>query len=138
MKNKNILIAGLAVVILVIVALIIVLATKGNDKDKNKDKKDKKETVEKYDVKDQVYDDITISNITVEPLKDQTIVNFKVENNRDEAIPEGMKVFVIESGNVPSEEVSIYLSTIEPNEAADVEVIINGVYNKIDKISVKE
>ena len=49
-----------------------------------------------------------------------------------------MRVFSIEVENDSIEDVSSYLSSIEANGELDVEIIINGVHKKIDKISIKE
>ncbi|MBR3523917.1 MAG: hypothetical protein IKN87_04495 [Bacilli bacterium] len=139
MKNKNMITGILIAVIVIILALIVFLVVKGNDKDK-KDSKDKKDTKTetKYELDDEVYGTITISNIKIETLEKETIVNFTVKNTGTEVYPEGMRVFSIEVENDSIEDVSSYLSSIEANGELDVEIIINGVHKKIDKISIKE
>ena len=139
MKNKNLITGILIAVIVIILALIVFLVVKGNDKDK-KDAKDKKDTKAetKYELDDEVYGTITISNIKIETLEKETVVNFTVKNNGTEAYPEGMRVFSIEVENNRIEDVSSYLSTIEAGAELDVEIIINGVHKKIDKITIKE
>ena len=139
MKNKNLITGILIAVIVIILALIVFLVVKGNDKDK-KDAKDKKDTKAeaKYELDDEVYGTITISNIKIETLEKETIVNFTVKNTGTETYPEGMRVFSIEVENDSIEDVSSYLSTIEAGGELDVEIIINGVHKKIDKITIKE
>ena len=139
MKNKNMITGILIAVIVIILALIVFLVVKGNDKDK-KDSKDKKDTKTetKYELDDEVYGTITISNIKIETLEKETIVNFTVKNTGTEVYPEGMRVFSIEVENDSIEDVSSYLSSIEANGELDVEIIINGVHKKIDKITIKE
>ena len=138
MKNKNIIIAVLVVVILAIVALIIYAFT-GNNKDKKKDnKKDNKNKETKYELKEQYHKDLVINNIEIEIVDDQTIVSFSITNNGSEAYPEGIITFSIEEANVPAEKVTTNTSTINPGETVDMEIVINGIYNKIDAINVEE
>ena len=138
MEKKNFVIGGLVLVIMTIIVLIIFAAFKGNDKDKDKkEKKDNKPPV-KYEIKDEVYGDLLISNISVDPLEDQTVVKFTVKNTSSETRPEGMLTFIIEQANVPTEEVTNYMSAIGSNEEVAVEIVINGVYTKIDNIAVRE
>ena len=139
MKNKNMVIAGLVVVILVIVSLIVFLVTKGSDKNNNKDnKKDNKKQDTKYEIDDEKFDRITIGNIAVEVIDDQTIVNFTIKNNSDEVYPEGLKTFSIEETNVPATEEEYFISSIEPRGKIDVEIVINGIHKNIDRINIVE
>ena len=139
MKNKNMVIAGLVLVIVIIAGLIIFLVTKGNNDNKKDSKKSKKESTEtKYELKDQVYEDFTISNIKIEIVDNETLVSFTVKNNTEKVYEEGIKVFSVEADGVSVEDVSSYLSSIAPNEELDVSVILNGKYDKIDRITIKE
>jgi len=139
MKNKNIINTVLAVVILVIVALIIYALLSGDSKDKKKDSKKKDTNKEiKYEVEEQYYNDLVISDISVEVVDDTTVVSFSVTNNGSEAYPEGIITFSIESANIPAEKVTTNTSTINPGQTVDMEIIINGVYDSIDTINVEE
>ena len=138
MKNKNIIISVLAVVILAIVALII-YAFVGNNKDKKKDtKKDNKKKETKYELKEQYHNDLVINNIEIELVEDQTIVSFSITNKGSEVYPEGIITFSIEAANVPAEQVTTNTSAINPNETIDMEIVINGTYDNIDAINVVE
>ena len=139
MKNKNIIITILAVVILVIVTLIIYTLLTNDGKDKKKD--NKKETTNKeikYEIDDEYYNDLVISNINVEVIDDTTVVNFSITNNGSEAYPDGIITFSIESANIPAEKVTTNTSTINPGSTVDMEIVINGVYDSIDTINVEE
>lgn len=139
MKNKNIIITVLAVVILVIVVLIVYSLVNNNSKDNKKDTKKKdtpKET--KYEVKEQYFDNLVINNINVEVIDDQTVVNFSITNNGSEAYPEGIKTFSIEAANIAVDKVTSNISAINPGQAIDMEIVLNGAYDSIDAINIEE
>ena len=138
MKNKNIIITVLAVVILVIVVLMVYSLVNNNSKDAKKDSKKEETSKEtKYEVKDQYFDTLVINNIEVEIIDDQTIVSFAVTNNSSEAYPGGVKVLNVESSNIVVEKVQSNISSINPGQTIDMEIVINGKYDNIDAIVVE-
>lgn len=136
-KYKNIiLVAG---IVLVAVALTITLCLVFK-KDKKEIKKEEptKTPVQKYKIDDIDYENLTITNIGVETYEDYSVLSLTIKNNSDVAYNEGIMSFKVSADEVLIDDVTSYVSTIEPHDFVEVEIVLNDAYDNINSVQINQ
>lgn len=136
-KYKNIiLVAG---IVLVAVALTITLCLVFK-KDKKETKKEEptKTPVQKYKIDDINYENLTITNIGVETYEDYSVLSLTIKNNSDVAYNEGIMSFKVSADEVLIDDVTSYVSTIEPHDFVEVEIVLNDAYDNINSVQINQ
>lgn len=136
-KYKNIiLVAG---IVLVAVALTITLClVLKKDKKETKKEEPTKTLVKKYKIDDINYENLTITNIGVETYEDYSVLSLTIKNNSDVAYNEGIMSFKVSADEVLIDDVTSYVSTIEPHDFVEVEIVLNDAYDNINSVQINQ